>query len=363
MNNIKIIALFGLSGNGGIHSWAKKLLKTFPSQEVTFIPINNAPLDRKGNNNVISRIRTGIGALYNTIRKAKTAIKSEHPKILHTTTSGDIGSFRDYLIGRICKKNDVKSILHCHYGCISENVNSKGLVGNLTRLAMRQFDQIWVLDSRSYNTLKNFPAFSDKVFLVPNSIEVNKECCVKPTEYRRVAFIGNLIPSKGIYELVQAATKSNVKLDIIGPGTPFIVEKIKELAGDRLNKSIFLHGKLPNKDAVKFMREIDILALPTYFPSEAFPISILEAMANSRMVISCPRAAIPDMLTSLDGSKCGLLVNEKSVDEIVKAIEWCQLHKDESDEMRKKAYNKVLRAYSQDVVYDLYKNLYYKLLQ
>ena len=67
-----------------------------------------------------------------------------------------------------------------------------------------------------------------------------------------------------------------------------------------------------------------MIALPTYYPSEAFPISILEAMSRGKMVISCPRAAIKDMLTAVDGKPCGILVREKSVDDIVDAIKWCQ---------------------------------------
>ena len=38
--------------------------------------------------------------------------------------------------------------MHCRYGCITEDIQSKGLVGKLLRKAMDEYDQIWVLDSR-----------------------------------------------------------------------------------------------------------------------------------------------------------------------------------------------------------------------
>lgn len=62
------------------------------------------------------------------------------------------------------------------------------------------------------------------------------------------------------------------------------------------------------------------MALPTYYPWEAFPISIIEAMSLTRMVISCPRAAVKDMLTDLEGKPCGMLVEPKSTAAIVEAI-------------------------------------------
>ena len=253
--------------------------------------------------------------------------------------------------------------MHCRYGCITEDIQSKGLVGILLRKAMSLYDQIWVLDSRSYKTLKGIKHLRDKVYLTPNSIDVTEDLDLKPKNYSRVAFIGNLIPSKGLYELVEACTKTNVRLDIIGPGSDEVLTHIKEIAREYLNKTIFIYGRLPNIEAVKFMHDVDIVALPTYYPFEAFPISIIEAMSLTKMVISCPRAAVQDMLIGIDGTPCGILVKPKSVDAIVEAINWCQTHKEEADKMCQEAYKKVQTCYRKEVVYALYKSHYRSLLQ
>ena len=202
----------------------------------------------------------------------------------------------------------------------------------------------------------------DKVFLTPNSIEVNNEIDYSPKEYKRIAFVGNLIPSKGLYELTEAAIRCDVRLDIIGPGQETVIARLHEIVGSQLNNKVFIHGRLPNPEAVKFMHEVDIIALPTYYPWEAFPISILEAMSLTKMVVSCPRAAIPDILTDLNGQPCGILVPEKSSQDIVDAIYWCQVHKAEADQMCQKAYEKVYSCYRMDVVYDIYRNNYRLLL-
>ena len=359
---VNILGLFPLTGNGGIASWTKKFLATFPDDKYTIFPVSSSPKPRTGKEGVIERSFSGFTALSRILKEVKQTMKEHKIDILHTTTSGSLGSYRDIRVAKLCKKYGIKSIMHCRYGCITEDYQSKGLVGILLRKSMSLFDQIWVLDSRSYNTLKGIPTLADKVHLTPNSIEVNEPMNPIPKEYKRVAFIGNLIPTKGLYELVEACTRTEVRLDVIGPGADEVITKIKDMAGDKLNKSIFIHGKLPNPEAVKFMHDVDIVALPTYYPWEAFPISIIEAMSLTKMVISCPRAAVKDMLTDLEGKPCGMLVAPKSADAIVEAIEWLQFHKAEADEMCKKAYEKVYTCYRKEVVYDLYRTHYKELI-
>jgi len=362
---MKIIGLFPLTGNGGIASWTKKFIKTFPDNEHQFTFVNVSPaIPRSGglSEALPFRILSGFSAMYRILKDLKKVLNKEHYDILHTTTSGNIGSLRDYCVAKLCQKYGVKTIMHCRYGCITENIRSKGFIGKLLRKSMNEFDQIWVLDTRSYNTLKGINNLKDKVYLTPNSIDVTEPINSIPKEYKRVAFIGNLYPTKGLYELVKACTCTDVRLDIIGPGSDAVVTKVKEIASKKLNKTIFIHGRLPNQEAVKFMHEVDIVALPTYYPSEAFPISIIEAMSLTKMVISCPRAAVKDMLTDLDGNPCGMLVKPKSDEAIVEAIKWCQTHKIEADLMCQKAYEKVNACYKKEVVYGLYRSLYAKLV-
>ena len=360
---MKIIGLFPLTGNGGIASWTKKFMKTFPNDEYQYEFVNVSPVkQRSGRDSKLVRAVTGICDMFRILIELRKVLKNGKKDILHITTSGNIGSFRDLCVAKLCKKYEVKTIMHCRYGCITEDIQSNGLVGKLLRKAMNEYDQIWVLDSISYNTLKSFDNLKNKVYLTPNSIEVNEVMDIAPKEYRRVAFIGNLIPTKGLYELVEACVRTNVRLDIIGPGANEVVETIKKNAGNKLDKTIFIHGRLSNIEAVKFMHDVDIVALPTYYPSEAFPISIIEAMSLTKMVISCPRAAVKDMLTDLDGNPCGILVKPKSADAIVDAINWCQTHKVEADIMCQKAYERVNTCYKNEVVYNLYRSLYAKLV-
>lgn len=363
---MKIVGLFPLTGNGGIASWSKKFVDNFPDEKYQFTFINISPsVPRNGgfSESLICRIISGIFTTFRILIELKKVFKNDKYDILHTTTSGNIGSFRDYCVAKLCHKYGVKTIMHCRYGCITEDFIANSIVGILLRKSLKEFNQIWVLDSRSFNTLNGVDYLKGKVYLTPNCIDVTENINLTPKKYKRVAFIGNLYPSKGLYELVDACTAiSNVRLDIIGPGSEVVISQIKKKVSTKLGQSVFIHGRLPNSAAVKFMQEVDIVALPTYYQWEAFPISIIEAMSLTKMVISCPRAAVKDMLTDSDGNPCGILVEPKSSNAIRDAIIWCQRNNKEADKMCQKAYEKVNTCYRKEVVYDLYRSLYNQLI-
>lgn len=360
-----VILLTPLTGNGGIASWSRKFIETFQDEEYSIIPIDRTAKGRTSEETTfIKRMKAGLAEMKHNISQIKAEMLKQHIDILHTTTSGSLGTYRDYKVAKLCRKNGIKLVMHCRYGCIPEDIKTP-FYGKFLQKTMGLYDQIWVLDTLSAKTLKEYSFLKDKVFVTPNSIHVDKDIQIKPSDYRHIAFIANLIPSKGLFELIKAFIelgRDDLKLSIVGTGQHDIINHAKKIAGNNLGKNIFLLGQLPNEEAVKFMQSIDILALPTYYPWEAFPISILEAMSLGKLVISTRRAAIGDMLTGLDGKPCGIFVKEKSIEDIISAIKWCIEHHNEADSLRRNAYNKVYQCYRMDVVYDLYKRHYQNLI-
>lgn len=353
-------------GNGGIRSWAKKMLMSFCNDEYELIHIGVAYRRAlRGECGLIRRVFDGLLDLLDTRNTIKSKLIQQNDiKIAHITTSGSLGTLSDYVIGKLCKRNGVKTILHCHYGCIKEDYTKKGPIGILLRKTMKLYDQIWVLDTVSFNILSANSMLAGKVHITPNSIHVPTEVNIVAKKYEKIAFVGNLVPTKGLYELIEAIKQcaENTTLTIIGPGKDSVISHIKQLGGELIDKRIKIIGALPNEQAIEMIKSMDIIALPTYYQSEAFPISILEAMSYGKMVISTPRAAIKDMLTAIDGSECGYLVRERYVEDIAEAIMWCQSNPELADERCKKAYDKVYSCYRTDVIYELYRNLYKKVI-
>lgn len=361
---INILFVAPISGNGGIQSWVKKFLVKFSSEDI-HIDHQDVSQRRSAYTGWSIRKRTidGFKDLFDIKKDVERILSEKHYDILYTTTSGSIGSLRDIILGNIARKHNVKTILHCHYGCLINNYNNKGVVGWLLRKSLKYYDQIWVLDRNTLNFLNGKDEYKGKVFLTPNFIDVPDTYIPNKKEYKRMAYVGNLLTEKGLMETIRAVKNPdcNIEFDIVGPGTDDVKSEMMELIGDELNKKIKVLGKLPNHEAVEFMKTVDIIALPTYFHSEAFPISILEAMSLGKFIISTRRAAIPDMLTDLEGNDCGYFVREQNSDDIVEAIKWCQTNKELADSRCSKAYEKVKASYDTHIVMDIYKSLFIKL--
>ena len=351
--------------NGGITSWSQDFVRSFPDEEFELFPVDTSPKKHFSGLKKWERYYYGMGAFFRILRDMQRIFRA-HPdlKVMHITTSASYGVFRDNIVCRVCQRRGIKTVMHCRFGSIRGQYLSTDRRGRFFRKNLQRYDQIWVLDSLSAQFLKEQEGIGHKIFTTPNPIRVPATCSLVPKTYRKVGYIGNLLPTKGVRELVEAVVNSHTdtELLIVGPGDEDYIGRLKDMAAPLLDTRIKFMGRVPNDEAVGLIDSLDILALPTYYWGEAFPISILEAMSRGKLVISCRRAAIPDMLTSVDGSPCGILVQEKSSQALADAITWCQDHRKEADEMCRKAYEKVKDAYRKEVVYDIYRQNYRRLL-
>ena len=166
-----------LGKSGGIAVWSKAFMANFPNEEFQIVPVDTTKLLKGFNKSFVKRAYYGLKLMFDVLKRTKKVL-DDNPeiKIMHTTTSGDIGTLRDYYMVKLCHKRGVKCIMHCRYGCIPEDFRDKGFKGKLLRKTMHLYDNVWVLDCRSLNALKEDEVMKDKVFLTPNSIPVPFTC-------------------------------------------------------------------------------------------------------------------------------------------------------------------------------------------
>jgi len=360
-----ILFIYPSFGSGGIQSWTKKFLSGFFTKDYHVIAVSSSKRrSNRRHEKGFLRAWDGVLDTLSVYIDTRNALKNNSIGLMHITSSGNVGTLRDYILVNLCHRHNVQCILHCHYGCIPKDFAARNCLGCLLRKTLQKYDAIWVLDKKSEHALKEDPKLTGKVFVTPNSISVSETCDLSPKDYKNIAFVGILNPVKGLLELVHAVADYNldVNLTIAGQGSEYVINEIKRISGEKFGNRIKYVGILPNEKAIDLIKSVDMIALPSYYPFEAFPISIIEAMSHGKLVISTRRAAIPDMLTDIDGNECGYFVREKSVEDIVDAIQWCQNNPQEADMRCAKAYEKVKACYSTEVVYGLYRNLYNKLL-
>ena len=76
-----------------------------------------------------------------------------------------------------------------------------------------------------------------------------------------------------------------------------------------LEEYVTYHGIVGGEQKRKLLKECYIFALPTRYPNEGQPISILEAMGNGMFIITTDHAGIPDIVE--DGIN-GLIIQKKA---------------------------------------------------
>jgi glycosyltransferase involved in cell wall biosynthesis len=182
---------------------------------------------------------------------------------------------------------------------------------------------IVILSPSEYADINAFVT-ADRVRFLPNAIpdEAGSTLARERTGTPLIAYISNLLPSKGALVLVEAlrqvhATGKVFAAKLAGAETAELtaIQICKAIDSAGLASCVEYVGPVYGAEKDKFLRAADILSVPTY--RDAFPLIVLEGMCYSLAVVSTREGAIPEMIE--DGVS-GLLVPPKDADALAAAI-------------------------------------------
>lgn len=137
----------------------------------------------------------------------------------------------------------------------------------------------------------------------------------------KVGIVANLQERKGhkeFLEMVALVNEAGIEAEyhIVGgdimqtPREPFLKQLADELG---VNDNVTFHGQI--SDVRPIFSSLDILVCASY--EEAFPVSILEAMAMKKAIVSTNVNGIPE---AIEHGNSGLLVNPKSSQELADSV-------------------------------------------
>ena len=139
-----------------------------------------------------------------------------------------------------------------------------------------------------------------------------------------VLWLSNFIRSKGYPFVLEMAKAEKERVDAGGEkrfyfdfAGKFFEDSEKEyfesyIKDNKLEEYVTYHGIVGGEEKRKLLKECYIFALPTRYPNEGQPISILEAMGNGMFIITTDHAGIPDIVDTENGIV--LKSNAKAVD-------------------------------------------------
>lgn len=163
-------------------------------------------------------------------------------------------------------------------------------------------------------------------------------------EELQILYLSNLMKSKGILDLMKACLKLkeeeyNFHLNLAGNIEEEILEDVNSMIKE-LGDNVTYHGVVKGDKKTALLKDNHVFCLPTYYPNEGQPISILEAMGNGLAIITTNQGGMIDIFKDAEN---GVLCLKKEPDSICEAIKVC---KTEYKRYAKKNYYECLAKYN-----------------
>jgi Glycosyltransferase len=226
------------------------------------------------------------------------------PRIVHINTSMDRKAFwRDLTYLIVARLLGCRVVNQFHSGSAPQSLFSSPLLSSILKRFLLASHVVTVLSS---GAVRSHRAFDSRIAveLVPNAIDtkglldVERERPVGGAPLRLV-FVGRIIRSKGLFESLAALKLLKdqglgFELRVAGSG-PDEAEVLESIARLGLTSEVTLLGPVFGAEKDRLWLGSDVQVFPTYH-NEGLPYSILESMAAGCVPITCPVAAIPDVM-------------------------------------------------------------------
>ena len=244
-----------------------------------------------------------------------------HCKIYYATMSTSVvGFIRDYLTVGFAKLLRRRTVLHLHGGGFEDfYVSSSPWLQRLIRANLKRIDTIVVLGELLKVQFYCAGEFvKPKLLVIPNGLTHGVDepvAAVKelPKDGRiQLLYLSSLMPSKGFFDVLHAIKILEMEqpglyhLNLCGSFTDAKTETAVEVHDDTtlhayiqindLSNCVTYHGQVLGKSKENQFAQANIFLLPTNYPWEGQPLSIIEALAFSTPVISCYHKGIPELV-------------------------------------------------------------------
>ena len=226
------------------------------------------------------------------------------PAVVHLNTSmTPKGFWREIAHLAVCRLSRRRVVYQIHGGSLPEMTRAPWM-RSVVRVVLGWPDAVVLLASAEKPEYEHLDAVR-RIAVIPNAVDTAEFRGCAGREHsgsvRRLAYLGRLNGDKGELESVVAAGMLHAEpgfrdLELrvagTGPAQPAIEDRIARLG---LGGCVRLIGAIHGDEKVRFLRETDVLLLPTYH-AEGLPYVILESLAAGTPVVTTRNGGIPDVV-------------------------------------------------------------------
>jgi len=253
----------------------------------------------------LSRVLEVLRVVWRTWRAGR-----DFDTVYLTNAESLAGNLKDLLLLAVLGRLRAKTWLHLHGGAGMRNLlaDRTGWLGRLNGFFLRRVEGVIVLGERLAPIFDGYVR-PDQVRVVKNfaadALFINADRMAEKwadTTVLRVLFLSNLLPGKGQEEILQAIRSlptllaARFRFDFAG-GFESTVDKERFQSAIAELPSVHYHGIVHGEAKQVLLAQAHVFCLPTFYPYEGQPISILEAYASGCMVLTTNHSGIFDIFT------------------------------------------------------------------
>ena len=329
---------------GGIAVLSKSILQAGLRKELSVIELD---VGTKGVREKINSIRFigAFNALINYFKLFFLCVRHLDSRYAFVTGTSNWGVLRDFGFVFILWMFRVKILLNLHG--TRKLRSSNILIRSISILEMKMAYRVLSPTKVDYEAAEQFFVDKEKVHLFYNSAYIPQELTNHVNKRKNendkkltLIGIGRLSDAKGTYDLLDVCIKLiregyNIHLKWIGRGAYEEDDlKANEIVKDeKLEEQIQFLKDLSEEEKYQHINNSDIFVLPT--KNDNLPISILEAMACGKPIISSFMGAIPEVISEDNG----WLINPGSKEKLAECIKSIYLENFDLEEIGKNNLN------------------------
>ncbi len=270
-----------------------------------------------------------LSFIYIQLRVFQVFILNRIDIIYITTSRSYFGFFREALILFIAKMFNIRVVNHLHGSDFYDFYNSSWLLKKFLRPLYSHISTSIVLLDEMKEQYKQFPNMNLEV--VSNCYDPIYENETIDFQVKSgILYLSNIMYSKGIIDFLDSLdivlSKSTTEVYIAGAilgdylKTKQEIENIFQNKLNTLNK-IFNNrvkylGVVKGDEKMKLLKRTSVFCLPTFYKTEAFPLSIIEAMALGNAIITTNHNYLPSIISN----KNGVIVPVSNVSKLAKSV-------------------------------------------
>ena len=285
-------------------------------------------INKKRPKSIVDQIGRFFSILNQSLSLSFKSAKAD--RIYFTISESVLGNIKDLFFYVLCFNSLHKMVIHLHGGAGMTLImnNESSLLAKLNIFFLKRMKGIIIL-GQSLKQVYNNKINAHKIFIVPNFAQdylfLDEVSIIKKFDNCntiRLLYLSNLIYGKGYEELLDAyfalpeEIMQRIQIDLAGEIRTY-GEKVKILERIQNHPNIRYHGVVVGEMKKALFSNAHVFCLPTYYPYEGQPISILEAYASGCIVMTTNHSGIPDIFNDFEN---GYLVEKKSSESISKAI-------------------------------------------